>query len=457
MLKYFILLFNLLGLFLYHAFVDDGITVTPSVPPKVTSGQDFVVELTISKKSAEGFAMLEQEVPKGFTVKEIETKGATFTFSKRLLKFVWTSLPSDAEYKVSYKVSVDQKMNGPQLIGGAFYYVLNNVKQTIPIPLITVEVVPPAASTQPPAPTAEAPAQTPAPDTTKTASSAAPSVPVAAVDTTKKTEPQSSVTCNHNLFPGATGEYVVEATINKSNLSGFAKFQETIPAGYTATAVKVGTSSFTFSDQKVKFVWISLPAEETLTVSYKIKADKSVAVPTSIEGIFSYIENDETKKYILNPIQLPAVDLTNPSAAASAPANPSPVTENKKDTATVAVAKPAPEPEKPSASASTDKISNIPAPQASVVYKVQIAALHKPVKPSFYKTKNNITEEINTEMHEGWTKYTVGSFNEYKMARDHREDVRTKNIQGPFVAAYNTGKRITVQEALMITSQKWYK
>jgi hypothetical protein len=68
-----------------------------------------------------------------------------------------------------------------------------------------------------------------------------------------------------------------------------------------------------------------------------------------------------------------------------------------------------------------------------------------------------ISEKIYEEMIDGFTKYTVGHFNEYKATRDHREDLRSKGVAGPFVVAYNGGKRITVQEALMITHQQWYK
>ena len=225
-----------------------------------------------------------------------------------------------------------------------------------------------------------------------------------------------------------------------------------------------------------------MPSQPEFKISYKVTVN-TPAPNYVIEGVFSYIENDETKKYVLPSMPLsqngsePIVTNTNTTTttpenttttATNTTTTPNTTTEPVVNTTTQATttqtattttntnnnSTASTNPTEPKAMSAT----NIPSPQTgSVSYKVQIAALQNAVNANTLATRYGINEKINTEMADGFTKYTVGSHTEYKSARDSRETIKNKGVAGPFVTAYNSGKRITVQEALMISSQKWYR
>jgi hypothetical protein len=471
MLKFAALLFNAIALLIYHFLFADIVTVTQNVPDSAKPGTEFVVELTINKANIVGFAKLQQDLPEGFTAVEDDNNGASFSFSNQSVKFIWMSLPATKEFKVKYKVKVDAGItSGDKVIAGKFSYVVDNVKQVVDITPSAVNV---AAETAVPVAVNTTPATT-TPDTA-----------AKAVLPNTNTE-SSSITCVRSIPSSVGSNFIVEVSVNKGNIKGFAKLVETLPEGFKATPVISLDASFSFVDQKVKFVWVSLPPQSEFKVAYKVTVDPTVTGDQTIEGILSFIENDETKKTIV-PASIVSISATNQLAAFAAnkekessqattttsdavtptpppaalavstpPPSPPAVTEiSKEETpappAEALVPTPAPAEEKSLAA------TTIPAPQGNVNYCVQIAALHKAISTDAIATLYNINAKINTEMAEGYTKYLLGSHTEYKAARDAREEIKTKGVVGPFVTAYNNGKRITVQEALMITSQKWFK
>lgn len=508
MLKYIALLFNTVALLIYQFFFAEGITVTQKMPSSVKPESEFVVELTINKGSTSGFAKLQQDLPEGFTAVQDDNNGASFTFSNQSVKLIWMSLPADKEFKVKYKVKVAAGVSGDKTIGGKFSYVADNVKQSIDISPATVNVE--GASSQPIVTNTPPENKTPEPTnttttentgnntastttTTETASNTT-TTPVASTEntnnnattntttpavtegaTSNNTQEPSSIKCERKINTISASEAIVEVVINKGNASGFAKLIETIPAGCTATLNEAQGASFTFADGKAKFVWVSMPTQPEYKISYKL-AISSPAPGQAIDGVFSYIENDETKKFVI-----PSMPINSSSASEPVVSNNTAnTTENNTSTssnttATTTSENKAPDPVNTTSTnnntaANTNNTTTnngnetkalsattIPAPQTAVNYKVQIAALQRAVSADALATRYGINEKINTEMADGFTKYTVGAHNEYKSARDAREVIKNKGVAGPFVTAYNSGKRITVQEALMITSQKWYR
>ncbi|MEZ4756748.1 MAG: hypothetical protein R2817_07970 [Flavobacteriales bacterium] len=103
-----------------------------------------------------------------------------------------------------------------------------------------------------------------------------------------------------SMAPGS--EVRVNVTVEKGELSGFAKFQLDMPPGLSVTAIETKGASFTFADGKAKFIWMSLPPGPTFKFSYTLSADASARGALPIAGRLSYIEDNERKTHELPPI-----------------------------------------------------------------------------------------------------------------------------------------------------------
>lgn len=437
MLKSAILLFNAIALLMYEFFFAGDITVTQKIPASAKPETEFTVELTINKGSTTGFAKLQQELPDGFTAVEDKNAGGSFTFNNQTVKFIWMSLPNDSEFKVSYKVKVAEGFSGDQSIAGKFSYVVDNEKKSYDIAPSTINIEGGDGST----------ANNTATDNTTTTSdntTTGDNTNTASNTTTDNTagnttEPgDGSFNCVRTVPSNPPAEFVVELNVSKGNLGGFAKLVENLPEGYTASSVENAGGSFSFADQKVRFIWVSLPAEPEFKISYKVTAPANSGTQ-SITGTFSYIEDDNTRKFDVLPSSVTVG--SEEAVAVNTNTNPEP---------------------DPGNSATT-----IPAAQNGVYYKVQIIALQNSRNTSTIANYYGLSN-IEKTNHEGLNKYLIKTtHNDYKSARDARENVRggvvNKNLQvsqpaaPPFVVAFNNGKRVPVQDALMTSGQTWYR
>lgn len=478
MIKPLIILFNTISVFFFSFFFgDEPVSVTGNFPKNVAIGTEFTAELIVKKVNVSGFAKLQLEVPQGFTVKEVESKAGNFSFSGNIAKIIWTSVPSDDQFTVKFALVADASATGMKTLAAKFSYVSNNSREVVEMAPVEIQVGDaasvPAAAEEIPA----APVPTPVAGTEPAATPPLGSQNNAAAF--NNSEPPSNVQCARTITKGsAAGEYNVDVKISKHDIKGFAKFQEILPAGYTAKGGKTNGSSFSVSDGKAKFVWVSLPTDEELQISYTLVKETSDSREARLDGEFSYLENDQTKKIklpadliaasgdVVASSETPAntntqrVATEQPSENTTTPQTTEPVnTENATGTATQTTAVVA---ETKATAPETTAVSNpnttaVAKKEGNVSYVVQIGAFRNAIQSEVLSKKFNISEIIKSEMADGYSKFMVGSYGEYKQARDHREQIKQKGCGSAFVAAYNGAKRITVQEALMISSQKWYK
>lgn len=465
-------LINLFGLFLFNALFLADITITQDVPATIQAGSEVKVTVTVEKGDLSGFAKLQIDLPEGMAATAIETKGASFTFAEQKAKFIWMALPAQPSFKVTYTLAVNATAGGSLPITGKFSFIEDNERKTRDLPITSVTIIPQAVaqSAAEPEPTAPDPA-TDASNDVVFAGGAAP-VKATVVENRSGIAPQQgkgNVGAERTITPVSANEMLVEVIVKKGDIRGFGKLQETIPAGFTALEKSTDEAIFTAQDRIVKFVWLNLPAKAELKVSYKLRANSQPEGDYTVNGEFGYLLNDETQKAIVGstifPIGPKAMALiaaanTGPEKSVQGGGQVQQPEPRQEPVAVQQQQQPKPEPiakaePKPEPKATTT--GRIPTPETGVTYKVQITAAHREVGRAYFEERHRFTGDFSIERHEGWIKYTTGRYGRYAEARDQRQSYISAGhgFPGPFVTAYNNGERITVQEALMISNQKW--
>lgn len=461
------------------SFISSEVILSLNMPTTANAGDEFLVEVTINKGDIEGFARFQQDLPVGFKAVPRQVANGIFKFEDQKVKIQWMQVPLDREFVISYALQIDPTVSGDFNFAGKFSYIVNNAVQASTVPSANITVI----GDETAAGTAEA------------------------ANTTYSYEGVNlkNVDCiRQKPYLNENNEVIVNLMVNKGDLEGFGKIQEQIPRGYKALSLRSKNSIFTYKNSIIKFLWMNMPKDQQFVVTYKLVPEAEVSDQAFIiTGEFSYAMNDRTEsiKIADRDVDLDnfkgdqlVANTTTPEPQETTPVETTPVVDATVATSYVAdntktetetqpvVTEPevkqpvvtdpvettpdysntyasntVSEPENNVPSGSLAGITDIPMPENGVGYRVQIAAGHNLVDENYFK-RLNVTDEVQIEIHDGWHKYTVGNFPEYRDARDYRVYVWNNTpIHDAFVAAYNNGLRITVQEALMIANQKWYK
>lgn len=473
MLRICVLGIHFFAFFIWGLFQSERVSIDDDTPSRMSPGEEVVVTATIDKSDVSGFAKYQISMGEGLRVEAIETAGASFTFSDGKAKFIWMSLPGDAQFDIRYRLIANENASGVVDVNSRFSYIFENRRYNYDAPSKQIGIGDAVVDTAPSQPA----------DTSDT------SLP----DTEERES--ISVAAGRTLHAEEVNQWRVEVRLDKSALEGFAKVEETIPVGYTAIDLKSSSAVFTSDGRTVKYVWYDIPQREEVTVVYKLLPVIAMdGDHPEITGSFSYLDKEETVTIPIedegfvemaepDPIAKDttgaevsdiaavdeATDETEESPEEQVPPMEEPVAEPiVEDTAEEAA--PADEDSQDDATAATEReetstekaytdanIVDVPPPQEGIFYRVQIAAGKNNLKPPVFAKLYRFEEGYNLEHIGSWFKYTTGHHQVYKQARNDRERITAKyeKFQGPFVTAYNDGERITVQEALMITEQKW--
>ncbi|MFZ6052022.1 hypothetical protein [Halocola ammonii] len=421
MIKYPVMLLFLAGSLLINFFMADGLVIEDNTPARLAPGESKDVTITINKGQVTGFAKLQLDLPVGLTAEAVETRGASFTFSNQKAKFIWMSLPKEQEFSVTYTLTAKNNASGNKVITGVFSYIKDNQRQDYDMQSKIVTV---------------------------------------GEGENQGVSDSGKLTATREINQISDDQYLVTIQVSNSNLKGFTKILEELPTGYRIDQDKNNGASVTIDNRSIKFVWFEAPSSESFSVSYMVNKTSTLADPIKINGTMAYVENNIPKEIpigvqgeVVEPLaddtddesddedgDLTANDSGKDKTAADGD-------KGQKDTDT-----------KDTDQKPTDKPYEIPEPEEGIAYRVQIAAGPNEVGKVHFKKAHNFTEPFNIEQYGSLYKYTTGSWPVYKQCRDDRERIKARyNFRGPFVTAYNDGVRITVQEALMITNQRWYK
>lgn len=463
---------NVFAFLIIGVFQKQEVNITQNPPVSLKPGESAIVVVEIDKSNVTGFAKYQVDLGEGLTAEVIDNSGASFTFHDQKAKFIWMALPDSRKFTLKYRITAEANALGNLSISSRFSYIYENERKNFDVPEQFISVGDPGELAK---------------------------QQIKSGLEEKALNKAAAASGEREVTSVGINQWKVDLKIDKSSLQGFAKIEETIPNGYTVIDLKSSSAVFSLDDTKVKYIWYDIPESETIYVSYKLLPVIAMNGDSpKITGDFSYLKNEET---VIVPIldvgtiveeeifadmpdtaseDLATIEIPDTPAQSDYENDTVDVEQEIDEVAEAKIPEEKHEPEetestktpvvetppvseiaqKEDTRSKTDgNIVNIPEPETGVFYRVQIAAGKNNLKTDLFSKLYGFSEGYKLENMDGLFKYTTGYFQVYKSARDGRERITAKydKFKGPFVTAYNDGERISVQEALMITSQKWFQ
>ena len=260
---------------IFGIFAQSELSVNFNLPEKIKAGESFILDIEIDKGDIANFSKLQLNIPKGFSAELIDCKNGTFTFYDQKIKLIWISLPKAPKFNVQVKINVDTNNIGQFDFKGKISYILGSTRKEkeLKTPIFNIEKY-------------SKPSE------------------ITKLRNNEKTinKNNKDLNCTRKIEPTniTLGETIlVKISVSKKGITGLGKIIDDLPEGFIATEIESNGAIFSTKENQVKFLWMTLPSEETFTVSYKIKLDNKITGSKVIEGKMSYLDGDETKTVLI--------------------------------------------------------------------------------------------------------------------------------------------------------------
>ena len=213
------------------------------------------------------------------------------------------------------------------------------------------------------------------------------------------------------------GEYVpVRIEIKNPGLKGFARFYQELPQGFSTKKGETAGADFYWENRQVNFVWVRMPAEELIRLSYLAKADESLTGSFRLGGKLNYVAGGNERR----TIEIEPLTIKLDSKAT--------VDEDITGMLQKEVA---------AGKITGDDAVNDDMEQ-KVIFRVQIAISSEQV------SKAELEERIGCSLRHSLTvlkagnmyKYQCGAFRTYREASSFLEELKKKAVNDAFIVAY---------------------
>ena len=414
--------------FLFATFIikSQDLSIKTILPEKIQAGKCFIVNVDISKKNVQNFALFQQKLPEGFVAKAINTMNGDFSFKKNKINIRWINLPRENNFSFSYEIYINSDIKGEFQLNGQISYIKNNDRETFFLPNKTIIVLDNQQKNQ---------------------------------DLILKNK--NEVKCiRQTPFMNENNEFIIRLLVSKGTNKKFAKVEEIIPKNYKVKEIESKNSIFTVHRNIVKFYWMDLPEESNFIVSYKLIPKKENTKIPKIDGLFSYVEGENIFEIKINEkiINLEEKNINN-LVANIEDVNLKKLEKNnfKKNTKKAikkVLIKKGNSKIKENQNNNNRK-NNFYKDKTikTLTYRIQIGASHQSIKINYF-INLGITDKITEEQNNEWFKYIIGEFENYRTASNFLRNLRnTTKIEGAFIIAYFNNKRIKMKNAFVIENQ----